>query len=87
VLVAILLIGGLWYFGRIDRYIPKQARSTSVLGTHAPAYDDMIAAEAAAAVASAEKAEALAKADAAKKAAAAAAPAPAPAPTPAPAPK
>ncbi len=36
-LVVVLLLGGAWYVGKLDRYLPDSARSTSVLGKHAPA--------------------------------------------------
>jgi len=36
-LIVILLLGGSWYVGRLDKYLPVPAKSTSVLGKHAPA--------------------------------------------------
>jgi hypothetical protein len=38
VLVVLAVIGGCWYFGKLDRVLPVKVRSTSVLGTNAPAY-------------------------------------------------
>jgi hypothetical protein len=39
-MVLAILFGtsGAWYFGKLDRYLPMSARSTTVLGKHAPAY-------------------------------------------------
>ena len=37
-LAAIVLLGGSWYVGKLDRYLPEAARSTEVLGERAPAY-------------------------------------------------
>lgn len=39
-LVMALLFVGLvcWYLGKLDRFLPNRARSTSILGTNAPAY-------------------------------------------------
>jgi hypothetical protein len=37
-LVVLLILAGTWYVGRLDRFLPESARSTSVLGTNAPAY-------------------------------------------------
>lgn len=37
-LVVVLLLGGTWYIGRLDAYLPDSLRSVSVLGKHAPAY-------------------------------------------------
>ena len=37
-LVVLAVIGGCWYFGKLDKVLPARARSTSVLGTNAPAY-------------------------------------------------
>ena len=34
---AIITLGGAWYFGKLDSYLPVVARSTSVLGAYAPA--------------------------------------------------
>jgi hypothetical protein len=39
-LIAALAIG--WYIGKLDRYLPKAARSTSILGDAAPAKRDRI---------------------------------------------
>ncbi len=38
--LLILLLGtsGMWYLGKLDTYLPEPARSISVLGTNAPAY-------------------------------------------------
>jgi hypothetical protein len=36
-LVVVLVLGLTWYFGRLDRYLPLAARSTTVLGDLAPA--------------------------------------------------
>jgi hypothetical protein len=38
VLVILAVLGGCWYFGKLDKVLPARARSTSVLGTNAPAY-------------------------------------------------
>ena len=38
VLAAIVLLAVLWYIGRLDDYLPGSVKSTSVLGTNAPAY-------------------------------------------------
>jgi len=48
-LVLIVVLGICWYFGKLDRYLPGQARSTSVLGTNAPAYKAPVSEPAAAA--------------------------------------
>jgi hypothetical protein len=37
-LIVLLILAGTWYVGRLDQYLPNSIRSTSVLGTHAPAY-------------------------------------------------
>jgi hypothetical protein len=37
-LAVVLLLGGTWYVGRLDPYLPDSVRSTTVLGKHAPAY-------------------------------------------------
>ncbi len=37
-LVGILLLGGSWYVGKLDRYLPESIRSVTVLGKNAPAY-------------------------------------------------
>jgi hypothetical protein len=37
VLAILLVLAGTWYVGRLDRYLPHAARSTTVLGEHAPA--------------------------------------------------
>jgi hypothetical protein len=36
-LVVVLLLAILWYLGKLDRVLPGGAKSTSVLGTNAPA--------------------------------------------------
>jgi hypothetical protein len=36
-LAAVLLLAGLWYFGKLD-FLPQAVRSTTVLGENAPAY-------------------------------------------------
>ncbi|MDX2012575.1 MAG: hypothetical protein SFW67_20420 [Myxococcaceae bacterium] len=38
-LVAVVLLAGLWYFGKLD-FLPQAVRSTTVLGANAPAYKD-----------------------------------------------
>ena len=38
VLVILAVLGGCWYFGKLDRVLPVKVRSTNVLGTNAPAY-------------------------------------------------
>ena len=38
IVVAALVLGGCWYFGKMDKVLPPKVRSTSVLGTNAPAY-------------------------------------------------
>ncbi len=38
VIVVILLLGRLWYSGKLDGILPKAVKSTEVLGEHAPAY-------------------------------------------------
>ena len=38
VLVILAVIGGCWYFGKLDKVLPVKARSTTVLGSDAPAY-------------------------------------------------
>jgi hypothetical protein len=67
-LIALVVLAGTWYVGRLDAWLPEAATSTSVLGKYAPA--TKAAAKAAAAAAPAP-------------APAPAAPAPAPAPAPA----
>ncbi|HEU4612771.1 MAG TPA: hypothetical protein VFS15_11865, partial [Kofleriaceae bacterium] len=37
-LAGLLVVAGTWYVGRLDRWLPKAARSTTVLGEYAPAY-------------------------------------------------
>src|SRR5262249_31397884 len=37
-LIIVALLGLLWWLGKLDRYLPAKARSTSVLGSSAPAY-------------------------------------------------
>nr|MCU0701233.1 hypothetical protein [Myxococcaceae bacterium] len=39
---AIVLLAGLWYFGKLD-FLPQAVRSTTVLGANAPAYKDVAA--------------------------------------------
>lgn len=36
--LVLILLGLSWYWGRLDRMLPGKAKSTSVLGTNAPAY-------------------------------------------------
>jgi len=36
-LVVVIVVLGSWYVGKLDDYLPESIRSTSVLGTHAPA--------------------------------------------------
>ena len=38
VLILIVVLGFLWYVGKLDRYMPGKVKSTSVLGANAPAY-------------------------------------------------
>lgn len=38
-LIVIFVLGLSWYRGKIDRFLPGNAKSTSVLGTNAPAYN------------------------------------------------
>jgi hypothetical protein len=38
VLVVVLVLGFLWWLGKLDRWLPSVARSVSVLGEAAPAY-------------------------------------------------
>ena len=38
VLIVLAAIGGGWYFGKLDKVLPKKIQSTEVLGTNAPAY-------------------------------------------------
>jgi hypothetical protein len=37
VLLVLIALGGLWYFGKLDRYLPEQVQSVEVLGDAAPA--------------------------------------------------
>jgi hypothetical protein len=37
-IAAIIFLGLLWYFGKLDGVVPPKLRSTTVLGTNAPAY-------------------------------------------------
>jgi len=37
-LLAIVVLGICWWLGKLDRLLPHGARSTTVLGTNAPAY-------------------------------------------------
>jgi hypothetical protein len=36
IIIAVLAV--LWYIGRLDGYLPRPVKSTSVMGTYAPAY-------------------------------------------------
>jgi hypothetical protein len=36
VAIVIVLVGGLWYLGQLDRLLPARIKSTTVLGVHAP---------------------------------------------------
>ncbi len=38
VLVILAVIGGCWYYGKLDNLLPAKVTSTKVLGTNAPAY-------------------------------------------------
>jgi hypothetical protein len=38
VLIVVFGLAFSWWQGKLDRYLPSKARSTSVLGTNAPAY-------------------------------------------------
>ncbi len=37
-LTGLVLVAGSWYLGKVDRWLPSAARSTTVLGEYAPAY-------------------------------------------------
>jgi hypothetical protein len=37
-LTSVVVVAGTWYVGRLDNYLPRAARSTTVLGEYAPAY-------------------------------------------------
>lgn len=37
-LTTLVVLAGTWYVGKLDTYLPHDVRSTTVLGTHAPAY-------------------------------------------------
>jgi hypothetical protein len=37
-LIILLLLGLGWWLGKLDRYLPSKIKSTTVLGTNAPAY-------------------------------------------------
>lgn len=37
-LVILGILGGCWYYGKLDRLLPEKATSLNVLGTNAPAY-------------------------------------------------
>ena len=37
-LVVVVVLAICWYLGSLDRILPSPAKSTSVLGTNAPAY-------------------------------------------------
>jgi len=38
VLAVIIVLAGSWYVGKLDKLLPEEARSTTVLGSHAPAF-------------------------------------------------
>ncbi len=38
VVVVLLVLAALWYWGRLDGYLPGKVKSVTVLGTNAPAY-------------------------------------------------
>ena len=38
-LLAIVVLAGSWYLGKLDHYLPGFAKSVEVLGKNAPAYD------------------------------------------------
>ncbi len=42
-LIVVLVLGGAWFFGKLDGYLPSGARSVSVMGTSAPAYKAPVA--------------------------------------------
>lgn len=44
-LLVLLALGLSWYLGKLDRYLPGQVRSTTVLGTNAPAFKAVPGAE------------------------------------------
>jgi hypothetical protein len=37
-LIILVLLGLGWWQGKLDRYLPGKVKSTTVLGTNAPAY-------------------------------------------------
>ena len=37
-LLVLVILGGSWYLGKLDKYLPESIRSIEVLGTRAPAY-------------------------------------------------
>jgi hypothetical protein len=37
-LILLAVLGGCWYFGKLDKFLPKKIQTTEVLGTNAPAY-------------------------------------------------
>ena len=37
-LLILFILGGTWYVGKLDKYLPESIRSIQVLGTRAPAY-------------------------------------------------
>lgn len=37
-LILLVLLVGSWYVGKLDRYLPEQIRSVTLLGSHAPSY-------------------------------------------------
>jgi hypothetical protein len=86
-LLVILVVALLWFFGKVDRYLPDSAKSTKVLGKHAPGYvapkPDKAAAPAAPGAPAAAPAATPAAPAPAMAPAAPAAPAMAPAPPPA----
>jgi hypothetical protein len=38
VLIILAVIGGCWYYGKLDNWVPAKINSVNVLGTNAPAY-------------------------------------------------
>src|SRR5262249_26172836 len=38
ILLVIVALGVAWFFGAFDRFLPGKLKSTSVMGTRAPAY-------------------------------------------------
>ena len=37
-LTTLVVLAGTWYVGKLDKYLPSDVRSTTILGEHAPAY-------------------------------------------------